>query len=96
MSYVRMDAVDHSLSAASTITTLLKEVSDLIPNAGPLSNVLGVIKELIKMINQMRENNDQCSSLVERILRFLKDLSKETARLNEHIRDGDRLNELVL
>ena len=94
-----MDAADHALSAASTITTLLKEVSDLIPNAGPLANVLGVTKELINIINQMRDNNDQCSFLVERILGFLKNLSKENARLNEPIRDGsptaDRLNELV-
>jgi hypothetical protein len=100
MTSVRMDAVDHALSAASTITTLLKEISALIPNAGPLANVLGVTKELIKMINQMRDNNDQCSFLVERILGFLKRLSKETARLNEPIRDGsptaDRLDELVL
>ena len=94
-----MDAADHALSAASTITTLLKEVSNLIPNAGPLANVLGVTKELITIINQMRDNNEQCSFLVKRILDFLKILSKETERLNEPIRDGsptaDRLNELV-
>ena len=94
-----MDAADHALTAASTITTLLKEVSNLIPNAGPLANVLGVTKELITIINQMRNNNEQCSFLVERILGFLKILSKETERLHEPIRDGsptaDRLNELV-
>jgi len=91
--------MDHALSAASTITTLLKEVSNLIPNAGPLTNVLGVTKELITIINQMRDNNEQCSFLIKRILDFLKILSKETERLNEPIRDGsptaDRLNELV-
>jgi len=96
---IRMDATDYALSTASTITTLLKEVSNLIPNAGPLANVLGVTKELITIINQMRDNNEQCSFLVERILGFLKILSKETARLNEPVPDGsptaDRLNELV-
>lgn len=94
-----MDATDHALGAASTITTMLKEVSNLIPNAGPLVTVLGVTKQLITIINQMRDNNEQCSFLVERILVFLKNLSKESARLNEPIRDGsptaDRLNELV-
>jgi len=75
------------------ITTLLKEVSD--PNAG-LSNVLGITQELIKMINQMRENNDQFSFLVEHILGFLKNLSKETARLNKHIRDGSPTRRSVL
>jgi len=94
-----MDAADHALSAASTITTLLIEVSNLIPNAGPLANVLGLTKELINIINRMRDNNEQCSFLVERILGFLKNLSKENARLNEPIRDdsptADRLNELV-
>jgi len=96
---IRMDAADHALSAASTITTLLKEVSNLIPNAGPLTKVLGVTKELIIIITQMRDNNEQCSFLVERILGFLKILSEETERLNEPIRDGSptaaRLNGLV-
>lgn len=96
---VGMDAADHALMAATTITTLLKEVSNLIPNAGPLANALGVTKEIVNIINQMRANNEQCSFLVERILGFLKHLSKETARLNEPIRDGsptaDRLNEFV-
>jgi hypothetical protein len=94
-----MDAADHALGAASIITTLLKEVSGLIPHAGPLANVLGVTKDLINIVNQMRDNKDQCSFLAERILRFLKYLSEESARLNEPIRDGsptaNRLNKLV-
>jgi hypothetical protein len=94
-----MGATDYALSTASAITTLLKEVSDLIPHAGPLAKVLGVTKELFSIINQMQDNNEQCSFLVKRILDFLKDLSEENARLNEPIRDGsptaDRLNKLV-
>ena len=96
---IRMGVSDHALGAASTIASLLKEVSSLIPHAGPLAKALGITKELINIINQMRDNSEQCSSLVERILLFLKDLSKESARLNEPIRDGsptaERLNELV-
>ncbi|KAG6814618.1 hypothetical protein H0H87_008457, partial [Tephrocybe sp. NHM501043] len=96
---IRMDAADHALGAASTITTLMKEVSSLIPHAGPLASALGVTKELISIVNQMRDNKDQCSFLIERILRFLKDLAEESARLKEPIRYGsptaDRLNKLI-
>ncbi|KAG6852265.1 hypothetical protein C0991_001443 [Blastosporella zonata] len=55
---IRMDAADHALGAALTITTLLKEVSSLIPHAGPLANVLRVAKELITIVNQMHDNKD--------------------------------------
>ena len=83
-----MDVKDHVLSGSSTIVTLFKQVSDLIPNAGPLSQVLGITKELIGIINQIRDSRDGCEFLVERILRFMKDLIGECARLNEPIRDG--------
>ena len=85
---IRMDAVDHVLGGTSTIVALLKDLSRLIPQAGPLAQVLGVTKELIAIINQMRDNGAGCSHLAERILKFLKDLSEESARLNEPIRDG--------
>ena len=95
----RVDAADHAPSAVSTITTLHKELSNLIPNAGHVAHVLGVTKELIDIIEKTQDNKEQWSLLVERILRFLKNLSEESARLNEPIRDGspaaDRLNELV-
>jgi hypothetical protein len=86
--YTQMDVKDHVLSGSSTIVTLFKQVSDLIPNAGPLSQVLGITKELIGVINQIRDSRDGCEFLVERILRFMKDLIGECARLNEPIRDG--------
>ncbi|KAG6852022.1 hypothetical protein C0991_004040 [Blastosporella zonata] len=96
---IRMDAADHALGAALTITTLLKEVSSLIPSAGPLANVLGVAKELINIVNQMSDNKDQCDFLVERILRFLSSLANECAGLEEPIRSGTptahRLNKLI-
>jgi len=85
---IRMDAVDHVLGGTSTIVGLLKDLSSLIPQAGPLAQVLGVTKELVTIINQMRDNGAGCSHLAERILKFLKDLSEESARLNEPIRDG--------
>jgi len=95
-----MDVQDHLLSGSLTIVTLLKEVSALIPHAGPLSQVLGVTKELIGVINQIRDNRDSCEFLVERILRFMKNLMEECARLNEPIRDGTptarRLHNLML
>jgi hypothetical protein len=91
-----MGVADYAVGAASTITTLFKEVSDLIPNAGPLANVLGVTKELMAIINQIQDNKEQCSFLVERILFFLKDLPKESARPNgPGSPTADRLNKLA-
>jgi hypothetical protein len=83
-----MDVTDHVLGASSTIVTLLKEVSDLIPNAGPLSQVLGITNQLFGIVNQIRDNKDACEFLVERILRFMKDLMEECARLKVPIEDG--------
>ena len=88
---IRMNPVDHALGGASTIVTLLKDVSCLIPQAGPLAQVLGVTKELIGIINQMRDNGGDCLFLAERILKFLKDLSDENARLNEPIQEGSTM-----
>jgi hypothetical protein len=86
--YTQMDVKDHVLSGSLTIVTLFKEVSGLIPHAGPLSQALGLTKELIGVINQIRDNKDSCEFLVERILRFMKKLIEECSRINEPIRDG--------
>ena len=97
--YTQMDVKDHILSGSLTIVTLFKQVSDLIPSVGPLSQVLGLTKELIDVINQIRGNRDGCEFLVERILRFMKKLIEECARINEPIRDGtpmaSRLHDLI-
>ena len=93
-----MGLTDHIISGASTIATLVKEVSEVIPHASPLAPILGVTKELVAIINQMRDNQDGCVDLAERILRFLKGLSEESQRLNEPMHDGTptalRLSEL--
>jgi len=86
--YTQMDVKDHLLSRSLTIVTLFKEVSGLIPHAGPLSQALGLTKELIGVINQIRDNRASCEFLVERILRFMKKLIEECSRINEPIRDG--------
>jgi len=91
--YTRMDVTDHVLGASSTVVTLLKEVSDLIPNAGPLSQVLGITDQLFRIIGQIRDNKDACEFLVERILRFMKSLMKECARLKVPIGDGTPMEE---
>jgi hypothetical protein len=83
-----MNVTDHALVASSTVVTLLQDVSALIPNAGPLSEVLGVTNQLIGIIGQIRDNKDACEFLVERILRFMKSLMEECARLKVPIGDG--------
>jgi hypothetical protein len=83
-----MDVTDHALGASSTVVTLLKDVSALIPHAGPLSQVLDITNQLIGVINKIRDNKDACEFLVERILRFMKSLMEECSRLNVPIGDG--------
>lgn len=97
--YTHMSRTDHFIGASSTIVDLVKEVSDLIPNAGPLSQVLGITGQLFTIINQIKANKDDCMFLVERILRFLKDIAEECKQLDPPIRAGSRtasrLNDLI-
>ncbi|KZP29168.1 hypothetical protein FIBSPDRAFT_927216 [Athelia psychrophila] len=88
--YSHMSVSDHFLGASSTIVTLVKEVSDLIPNAGPLSQVLGITAQLFTIIKQIKTNKDDCVFLVERILRFLKDIAEECKQLDAPIRASSR------
>ena len=94
-----MGATDHFLAGVSTVATLLTQVSGLIPHAGQLAPVLGVTKELVAIIQQMRDNKDDCSFLAERILRFLEVLNKESTRLNVPIHPGtptaERISTLI-
>ncbi|KZP07335.1 hypothetical protein FIBSPDRAFT_288436 [Athelia psychrophila] len=84
--YTLMDTWDHIVGASSTIITLVKEVSDLIPNAGPLSQVLGITGQLFAIVNQVKANEGDCVFLVERILRFLKEIAEQCERFNAPIR----------
>lgn len=81
--YTRMTAMDHFLGASQTIVTLVKEVAELIPNAGPLTQVLGATGQLFDIINQIKTNKSDCMFLVERILRFLKGIAVEYKRLED-------------
>lgn len=89
--YTHMSPTDHFIGASSTIVDLVKEVSDLIPNAGPLSQVLGIVGQLFTIINQIKANKDDCMFLVERILSFLKLIAEECKQLEAPIRAGSRL-----
>ncbi|KZP29708.1 hypothetical protein FIBSPDRAFT_926867, partial [Athelia psychrophila] len=97
--YTHMSVKDHFLGASQTIVTLVKEVSDLIPNAGPLAQVLGITGAVFEIINQIKTNKDDCVLLVERILRFLKDMAEECKLLDAPIVDGSatarRLDNLI-
>lgn len=88
--YAHMSRTDHFIGASSTIVDLVKEVSEIIPNAGPLSQVLGITGQLFTIINQIRSNKDDCMFLVERILRFLKDIAEECKQLDAPIKAGSR------
>ncbi|KAF7966867.1 hypothetical protein HWV62_36675, partial [Athelia sp. TMB] len=72
-----MSVQDHLISGSSLILSLFKEVSELIPNAGPLSQVLGVTTRLFEIVDQIKTNKEGCEHLVERILGFLKAIAEE-------------------
>ncbi|KAF7977235.1 hypothetical protein HWV62_4337 [Athelia sp. TMB] len=97
--YTHMSVQDHLVSGSSLIVSLFKEVSDLIPNAGPLSQVLGVTSQLFEIVDQIKTNKEGCEHLVERILGFLKDIAEERNRLNVPIpassSTGKRLYTLI-
>ena len=97
--YTHMSFLDHATDASSTIVTLFKEVSDLIPNAGPLSQVLGITGQLFEIVDQIKTNKEGCEFLVERILRFLKSIAEACKRLKTPIPAGsptaDTLNDLI-
>ena len=80
-SSIRTGGIDYVLGSTSTIVALLKDISFLIPLAGPLAQVLAITKELLITINEMRDNGEAGSYFAERILKRLKDLSEES-RLN--------------
>ena len=79
---------DRILDGSLTVVTLFKEIASLIPHAGPLAQVLGVTKELILVVNEMRDNRDGCVDLVERILRFIRHLAEELVRMNIPVQEG--------
>ena len=76
------------LDGSLTIITLFKEIAIIIPHAGPLAGVLGVTKELILVINEMRDNRSGCIDLVERILCFVRHLAEELVRMNIPVQEG--------
>ena len=83
-----MGPIGHVLEGTSSVVAaLLRDLSFLIPLAGPLAQVLSVTKELIITINQMWESGEGGSYLAERILKLFIALSEERAKLDE-LREG--------
>ena len=83
-----MSVQDHLVSGSSLIVSLFKEVSDLIPNTGPLSQVLGITSQLFEIVDQIQTNKEGCEHLIERILGFLKDITEDRNQLNVPIPAG--------
>jgi hypothetical protein len=88
LDYITEDTATQVISGSLLIATLLKDVSNLIPHAGPLAHVFGATKELLTIVNDMRDNKDRCEHLIERILRFIQSLVEELSRMNVPLQDG--------
>ena len=86
--YTSSDTCDSVLSASLSVAALLHDVAALIPCAGPLFQVFGVTKELIIVIGDVRDIQDECNYLVERILNFMKDVGEEMTMMNIPVEFG--------
>ncbi|KAF7967295.1 hypothetical protein HWV62_34777 [Athelia sp. TMB] len=97
--YMHTSSLDHAVNASSTIIALFQEVSDLTPNAGPLSQVLGITGQLLDIVKQIKTNKESCEFLVDRILRFLRSIAKACKHLTAPITAGsptaETLNDLI-
>jgi hypothetical protein len=86
--YIRTTIIDHTLTESTAILTLLKSVASLVPHSGPLADVLGVTLALIGVVKLMRDNQDECNYLIERILQLFKNLLEELKRTNIRAENG--------
>jgi hypothetical protein len=86
--YAHMSKTDHAIAATQTVITLFKEVSSLVPHAGPLQQVLGITGQLITIINDVREFKDECENLIRRILGVVKILVEDVLRLSAPMLHG--------
>lgn len=84
--YMDVGIADHVISGSLMVVTLFKAVASLIPQAGPLPQILGTTKDLICVINQMRANKDGCKHLVQRIISYIKNIIDELTRMNVPLR----------
>jgi hypothetical protein len=86
--YTNKDTAGLILGGVLTIVTLFQTVTQLIPHAGPLAQILGVTKELITVVNDMQDNKDGCEHLVERIICHVKNIIEELTRMNVPLAAG--------
>jgi hypothetical protein len=80
--YTDGDQAGRILGGVLTIVELFQTVTNFIPHAGPLPQILCVTKELITTINQIQDNKDDCKHLVERIIRHMENIIEELTRMN--------------
>jgi hypothetical protein len=86
--YTSTSLTNRIVDGSTTIVTLLREVAAVIPAASPLCQVLGVTKELLFIVTEMRDIREGCEHLIERILLFVKNLVEEFSQMNMPIRQG--------
>jgi hypothetical protein len=86
--YTKKNTAGLILGGVLTIVTLFQAVTQLIPHAGPLAQILGATKELITIVNEMQDNKDGCEHLVERIIVHVKNIIDELTRMNVPLAAG--------
>jgi len=74
---------------ALAISTILNNIPSLPRTiAGPLTQVVDVLSGMMEVVKLMRENQDTCSHLVNRVVRFLQNLVDEWLASDVPILDG--------
>lgn len=82
---------DHTvINGSSTVVFLFKDLTDLIPCKGPLTQVLNVTNALNSVVGGMYDDTNKitCEYLVERVLVFLKNLVEDSKRAGVSLQSG--------
>ena len=76
--YVNDGAGRLGLNASLDIASILHDIPDLpLTIAGPLTHVVDVVSEMMSAVKLLRENKDDCTHLITRVVKFLESLADE-------------------
>ncbi|KAF9515761.1 hypothetical protein BS47DRAFT_745667 [Hydnum rufescens UP504] len=87
--YINGHSGAHGWDAAVTIGSMLEHIPTLpLSIAGPLRQVVDVASGIVRTIEDMRQNRDDCAHLINRVLKFLQSLVDDLRMTKVPILDG--------
>jgi hypothetical protein len=89
--YIRNHTSPPGWDAAVAIGSVVEHIPAFpLAIAGPLRQVVDVVSGIIRTVNLMRQNRDDCAHLIGRIVRFLQSLVDDLRSSNVPILHGTR------